>query len=252
MRDYYTPRMPRPAAIICPSRYMAVLAGNSPLYRDVPVHVVPYGLPFATDPVVEIPREQARRELGIDPEAQVVLLLAASLESPFKGGWLAVEAMRALAASGASRVQAMVAGRSSQELARQLPLKSTVLGYLGDGRALARAYRAADVTMISSVADNYPYVALESFACQRPIAAFDLGGFPDLVGDNRQRGALADPIKPESLAAAARWLLEDDDRRSSIGAEAQRWVRQTCDTKHWVARHLEIYQQAISCMRSAV
>jgi glycosyltransferase involved in cell wall biosynthesis len=252
MRDYYTPLIPRPAAIICPSRYMAQLAHSSPLYRDVPVHVVPYGLPFANDPNVQMPREQARRELAIDPDAKVVLLLAASLQSPFKGGWLAVEAMRHLAAPGAPPVHALVAGLSSEQLARQLPLKSTVLGFLGDSRALACAYRAADVTMISSVADNFPYVALESFACQRPIAAFELGGFPDLVGDNRQRGALAEPLKPDSLAAAVRWLLEDDSRREAIGAEARRWVCQTCDTKHWVARHLEIYREAISCVRSAV
>ena len=47
-------------------------------------------------------------------------------------------------------------------------ISKAVLGYVTSDAKLAQMYRAADVTIMPSTADNLPYVALESFACETP------------------------------------------------------------------------------------
>jgi glycosyltransferase involved in cell wall biosynthesis len=233
--------LPRPAAIVCPSSYLADAARRSPHYKDVRVHLVPYGLPFANAPETRMPRDHARRELSLPSDKPIVFIVAAQLASPFKGMWLGVDALKQLK----TQAHVLIAGSGADEIAGQIPLQSTSLGFVKGDAQLARAYRAADVTMLPSVAENFPYVALESFACETPIAAFTIGGFPDVIGHN-ERGMLAESLTPASLASAVDQMLANESLRRSAGAAAREWLLKTCDADRWVDRHLEIYEQARS------
>jgi glycosyltransferase involved in cell wall biosynthesis len=233
--------LPRPAAIICPSTYLAEAARRSPHYKDVPVHLLPYGLPFVNVPETQMPRDQARRELSLPVDKPIVFVVAAQLSSPFKGMWLGIEALKQLRTQG----HVLIAGGGADEIARQISLPSTSLGFVKGDAQLARAYRAADVTMLPSIAENFPYVALESFACETPIAAFPIGGFPDLVGDN-ERGMLADSVTAAALAHAVDALLSDEGARNGAGNAAHEWLLRTCDQTRWIDRHIEIYDDSIA------
>src|SRR5579859_8065652 len=60
------------ATIVTPSRWLAALAERAPLMQRFDIRVIPYGLD--TDLFAPSPRAEARRELGLDPDARLVLV----------------------------------------------------------------------------------------------------------------------------------------------------------------------------------
>src|SRR4029450_12461183 len=137
------------------------------------VRRLPYALAMLDDPAVDTPRQEARATFGLAPGAKVTLLIAAVFESPYKGMPLAVEALRQLRPGEA---QVLALGPSADQVVRDLPVPVTRPGHASAPPNLAHPYRPADLTLMPSVADNFPYVALESFACRTPIVCFCVGG----------------------------------------------------------------------------
>jgi glycosyltransferase involved in cell wall biosynthesis len=240
-RRQLRPILPRPAAIVAPSRHMLRLAGESDLDPGVPRHLVPNGLPFADLAETQQPRETARRALGLAPGGPVVLIVAARLDDPYKGLALGLEALGRLRTPG---VRVVLAGRGGSALAARAGHPVTHLGYLDDDAALARAYRAADVLLLPSRTENLPYVALEALACATPIAGFCVGGLPEIAADRGGVGPLVAPFDTGALAAAVDALLADPCRRAALGAAGRRWIETTCGVTAWIDRHLAVYREA--------
>ena len=101
-----------------------------------------------------------------------------------------------------------------QDLAREVNISGSVR-FQGrvDDVDLVRAYQAADVSVVPSIAlEGFGLVALESLACGTPVVVTDCGGLPEavagldasLIVQSRSAGALAD-----RLTAAARGALPD-------------------------------------------
>lgn len=58
-----------------------------------------------------------------------------------------------------------------------------------DEAVLAKAYRAANVTIVASRAGNFPYVGLESLACSTPLLVFRVGRLVEMI-EKYERGVL--------------------------------------------------------------
>ncbi len=109
---------------------------------------------------------------------------------------------------------------------------------------LARAYRAADVTLIPSMCDNFPYVALESLACQTAIAGFRVGGVAEIIGEN-ERGLIAERFDTGQLRANLNRLLTDDALRQRLVQAGHDWVAQECAMDAYVRRIRDVYQSCL-------
>lgn len=242
---FITPRLARPSAIICPSQWLAKLARDQGRYPGVPIHHVPNGMPFLDVPQTQQSRIEARDALGVPRDAKVILMVAAHLASAYKGTHLALQAFPKLKTENIHLLMAGITGQSGEELVQAIRLPLKQLGYVSSDATLAQMYRAADVTLLPSVADNLPYVALESMACETPVVAFALGGFPEIIG-NDERGALARPLDTDDLARQIDRLLSDDLLRAACGARARQWTIETCNVPRWVDSHMRIYNQTIA------
>jgi glycosyltransferase involved in cell wall biosynthesis len=235
------PRLPRPTTMVCPSGYLAELVAATPRFQGVPVRQIPYGLTMLDGPGVAAPRDAARAAFGIPGGARVILMVAAAFDSPYKGIPFAVDALRRLR-PGEAEVLAL--GPSAAAVLRDLPVRVTCPGHVSDPETLAKAYRAADLTLIPSVADNFPYVALESFACGTPLATFRVGGLTEMVGDN-DRGLLATPFVTAELLANVRKLLDDSELARRMGQAGRRWVEDHCRMEHQLDQLTATYRDAV-------
>jgi L-malate glycosyltransferase len=94
---------------------------------------------------------------------------------------------------------------SLRELAVELGISERV-EFSGPARPpeIAERLRASDVFVLSSHSENMPLAALEALCCGLPVAATDVGGVPEAVGED---GALAPPGDPAALAEAIRTVL---------------------------------------------
>lgn len=215
----------RSMQIVCPSRWLASLARESALFRDWPVHVIPN--PIDTAVWRPIPKPVARAALGLDPNARLVLIGApGGLSDPRKGGDLALAALTRLAVGPNAPDALLVFGQSAPTDEPELPLPARFLGRLQDDISLVLAYSAADVFVVPSRQDNLPNTVVESLACGTPVAAFDIGGLPDMI-DHRRTGWLARPFDTVDLAQGIAWVLADSPRREALSTAA----RATADTR---------------------
>ena len=88
---------------------------------------------------------------------------------------------------------------------------------------IADALRAAHVFVLSSLSENMPLAVLEALCCGLPVAATDVGGIPEAVGDD---GALASAAEPDALKVAITTVLdgyERFDREDIARRAAARW-----------------------------
>lgn len=236
--------MPIPRTIISPSKYIADLVAKNPKFAETPIQRIPYGLRFAENPACIVDRETAREKWGLPSQGHVVLIVSAHLDSPYKGTWFAVEALnRIVKEHPAFPLSVLTLGRASETLSSQFDSSINVrCGYASTDVELCHAYRGSDVTLIPSTADNFPYVALESFACETPIMSFAVGGLPELVG-NSERGISISPFDIREMSDSLVSLLKNEEQRVPLGKAAIEWVRTECNFENYIDRIVSEYQK---------
>ena len=100
----------------------------------------------------------------------------------------------------------------------------TVLGAVGDTRAVAREYATHDLLVFPSRYEGFGMVFLEAMAAGLPVVATPVGGVVDIVRDG-QNGVMVPVGDPDALARAVLELWRDPERRARIGAAAHLTAR---------------------------
>jgi len=95
-------------------------------------------------------------------------------------------------------------------------------GRVGQDDLLAY-YEAADVFVLTSLAEGIPVVLMEAMATGLPVVASDITGIPELVGDGEQ-GLLVPAGDAGGFAAALETLARDPGRRARMGQQGRRRV----------------------------
>jgi glycosyltransferase involved in cell wall biosynthesis len=158
------------------------------------IRVVPGGVDLGAFDCDAISRAGARADLGLPDRPTIVAVRR--LEST-KGVDRLIEAM-ATVIRDCPEALLCIAGTGSlqEDLARrvrELELERHVrfLGLLS-GRRLALAYRAANVSVVPSVAfEGFGLACIESLACGTPVMATPVGGLPEVVRELEPRLVLA-------------------------------------------------------------
>lgn len=239
--------LPQPKVVICPSQYLADMCHSAGVFPHSEIVHIPNGTSFADVPEAQMPREEARKSFGLASDRPVVMMISADLAQAHKGIDLGLRAIRANAPLG---VQALLLGRSASQLAASMASIKTVCAFTSSDSELARAYRAADVMLIPSLGENFPYVALEAMACATPVLAFPIGGMPEMIGRN-ERGIVCDRIDAAELSRRLGELLADLVTRESMGQRGAIWVRQNCAMDDYLRRIVRLYQGVLTPLPEA-
>ena len=110
---------------------------------------------------------------------------------------------------------------------------------------LPAAYRAASVCVVPSRFEAFPYTCMEAMACGRPLVASNVGGVPEVLGD-QGTGLLVAPEDPAALGGAVSRLLLDPAARVRLGESARRRVVSSFAARTVAARMVDLYGEVIS------
>ena len=191
------------AAWIFPSRWLSAQACASGLVPAARAHVVRNGM---HEPALTLgDRENSRRKLGLPVGALVLACGATDLKEPRKGFALLPGAIARVAQQSGRVCRLVCFGRSDPENARWFSCPVVDLGTL-QGSEIATVFQAADLTVLPSLQDNLPNIAIESLACGCPVVGFASGGFPEIIKCG-STGMVAEAFTAEALAdAVLEWV----------------------------------------------
>jgi glycosyltransferase involved in cell wall biosynthesis len=220
--------------LVVPSQWMVDVVRASPLLSRFPVHRISHGI----DTSVFRPqsREKARRSLDLPLDRRIVFFSASDLHEPRKGLRFLVDALRGMT----NAPLLLLAGQG--EIPTGIETRS--LGAVSDDELLARAYAAADVYAVPTVADVLTQTAPESIASGTPCVSFDRGGVTDVVRDG-ETGLHARFGDSRSLAGALERLLADDDLRVRLGAEGRELAEREFSSAVQVDRYVRLYEEVL-------
>jgi len=103
----------------------------------------------------------------------------------------------------------------------------------------------AELVVLPSFTENFPYTILESMACGTPVIASNVGGIPEII-ENKYNGVLVEPGSPIALVNAIIGLLEDRRLRNLMGRRARETVIRNFSWKVNLNKYLEVYRGTLS------
>ncbi|WP_051184479.1 glycosyltransferase [Desulfatiglans anilini] len=233
--------------IVTPSLWMAGCASASALFKGLRIEVIPNGID--TEEFKPGNREEVRKRLGIEPDAFVVLFSADNLMEKRKNIASLCTCLNACledltfadrARKGKTRVLAF--GSGSEEVQGRIGLPVSGLGRLSDLEWIRDAYGAADVFVLSSLEDNLPNTVMEAMACGTPVAAFEVGGVPEMIEDGKT-GRLAAAGDLEALTRAILDLAGDSAKRLAMGERCRRVALERFALGHQAAAYLALFEE---------
>ena len=126
------------------------------------------------------------------------------------------------------------------------PLRDRVPGALGfvSHDKLGPLYDRAAVVAVPSHREGFGVVCAEAMAHGRPVVAGAVGGLLDLVV-HEETGLLVPPRDVEALRAALHRLLDDDELRARLGANARKRAEETLSWGHVTDLTLQAYEEAL-------
>jgi len=160
--------------LVSPSQWLAGIAEqHTP--QGTRIEVIPNGI--SPESFFRIPKSEAQKKLGLDPDLTWVGFAASSIDSR-KGGDVILEAL-ALCADHKD-LGVMIWGDDSQW---QYPPNIRVrrFGFISDEERLSQLYSACSIFVCPSRIDNLPNTVLESMACGTPVIGSQVGGIPDMI-----------------------------------------------------------------------
>lgn len=216
-----------------------------PAERITTVHngIDPRGYGPGTD------RDALRRDLGWDPDAPVVLMVA--WFRPGKGHDLLPRIVPAVR-DRIPGVRFALAGTGPllDEVRRRMaPLGDTV-SFLGHRNDVPGLLRAADVVLLPSWSEALPTVLLEAGAAARPVVASAVGGSAAIVAE-AVTGHLVLPGRPAAFADRLVGLLDDPARARAMGARARERVAARFSVRAQARATVAVYRRVVAARAGA-
>ncbi|MGI9159332.1 MAG: glycosyltransferase [Saprospiraceae bacterium] len=183
-----------------------------------------------------------RRKIGIRADAQLVLFVAMNVSEERKGFRYLKAALEKIKKEQPARpIEVLVLGKSDPAVLQALPYPVHALGMITDPADLVNAYSSADVFVIPSLEDNLPNTVLESLACGTPVAGFQTGGIPEMVG-HQTEGYIAPQRNSDDLANGIVYLIDNQEVKS---INARQKALAAYSNPRIAARYISLYQQLL-------
>ncbi len=202
--------------------------------------------PIDTGLFVPGSRDDARRVFQLPADKKLLLAGAANVNDPRKGFVHLTGALQHLTRLDPllpENVEVVVFGKNAHQIDPGVPFRIHPVDFVKTQQQMSMLYQAADVFVLPSMQDNLPNTVMESLACGTPVAAFEVGGVPEMIA-HEQSGTLAPPGNEAALAQGIYYLLTSpgtDERR----VNARSFVENFCTPEIVTQKYQELYQSLI-------
>jgi glycosyltransferase involved in cell wall biosynthesis len=132
-----------------------------------------------------------------------------------------------------------------QQLVTEKHLEKNIL-FAGLTKEPWRVYSDADIVVLPSISEGFPYVVVEAMMCGAAIVASDVGGVREALGS---AGLLTPSRSPAALAKAIVSLLHNPAERRRLGAMAMERAHNLFTEEQFLRSYHQIYWDLYLGMR---
>lgn len=229
--------------LVAPSRWMTNCAKKSALFRNHHVETIPVGL----DHKLYCPRDKKSvREILCMPQNKKIILIGAMNfnEDKRKGGHLLEKTFANLSIRDFPEdLELYVLGASEPKIKKDFGIKTSYFGTNRDDLSLALLYSAVDLFIAPSLEENFAATVFESLSCGIPVAAFNIGGMPDMIS-HKCNGYLAEPFDINDLLNGIKWILYESNYKS-LSKNAREYIIRECTLEIQAKRYKLIYERML-------
>lgn len=210
------------------------------------IEVIPYGF----DTISFLQKKTKGRLANNRPEGRILLACPARLDQ-VKGHEVLLNALHLLLQRRSDWMCWLIGeGPQRPELERltqQLNLQHHVQ-FLGHRQDMAALLNAADIVIIPSIHDNFPFTVMEAQVSGKPVIASDAGGIPEMIADE-ENGLLFIKGRADMLFEKINTLLNEDQLRKKIANQARKHGLQHWSLDSVTNRTIQLYQEALQLKR---
>ena len=188
--------------------------------------------------------EESRRILA-SKEINKIIIFSISELHKNKGIDVALKALSFLPKEIKEKIIYSVAGSGEEKenlekLVKELQVENLTrfLGFVPNAQKLLPG---ADIFLLSSRTEAFPYCLLEAGIAGLPIIATSVGGVPEVIHD-MQNGILVHPRNPKEIAEAILYLLDHKDKRTEFGEEIKKTVSNFFSLEKMLGEIIRLYQ----------
>lgn len=200
---------------ISPSLYEKQLLEKSALFAKSNCRVIPNIIDKSV--FAKKDKNEARKLFNLPLDRKIIGFGAAygvSNSKSIKGGHLLVEVLSKISEKEVSeKYNLLVFGKADDEFKKDACMDTFFSGYIENTSILSALYNCCDVFICPSIIENLPYTVLESISCGVPVAAFRIGGIPDII-IHKYNGYLAEPFNIDDLAKGVRYCMVNNSELS--------------------------------------
>jgi glycosyltransferase involved in cell wall biosynthesis len=190
-------------------------------------------------------RDAARRKLGLPAEAHILLFCAnGGRANPYKDYGTMWAAVRSLTVERSSNPLLFVVVGDEAPAERVGDAGVRFVGLERSASRMALYYQAADSYIHAARSEVWGLTVTEALACGTPVVATAVGGIPEQIRDT-ETGFLTPPGDAGSMAEAIQTLLDDDERRSAMGAAAGRDAADRFSLEQMASNYLQLYREVV-------
>ena len=230
--------------VITPSSWLQECVEASSLLSHWPVTTIHN--PVSSEIFKPVDREEACRNLGLDPSKKYILFGAATMKNVLKGYNYFLEATRKLALEpGVEQdVEILLFGKTRGDVGQTFPLKTRNIAFVQSMRTIVELYSVAHLFAIPSLQDNLPNTIIESMLCGTPVVGFSTGGIPEMI-THKESGYLAEYKSSDDLAAGMSWVLSSESY-DQLSAETRSLALERFSIDRSVEKHLDLYKKILN------
>jgi len=117
--------------------------------------------------------------------------------------------------------------------------------FIGYHKDISKLYAKSHIICLPSYREGFPKSLIEAAAANRAVITTDVPGCRDAIIPN-ETGLLVPVKDSQKLADALQWLIENPQKRISMGAAGRKLAEEEFPIEKIVIDHLNIYQDLLS------
>jgi len=112
---------------------------------------------------------------------------------------------------------------------------------LGQRNDIPALLNQSEFQVVGSLSEGLPLMPLEAAACGIPTIGTKIGGLDEAIVDG-ETGILVESQSGQALADAVIWMLENPQKRLTMGVEAKKFVTEKFDSKKHISSLVSMFE----------